>query len=190
MKREESESKRRIVCVFCLNKRKKEKEERKEESKGMLGLLNARVKRVEGPDLHVQRTGSHELEKERRIPQNPLIKGRILREFDMSDGVKEGGEDGVDGFLQIPFVGFVGPVLGGIQTQHIPIHLISGNRDVVDKVLRGTLANKLDQRRSRKTEEDVEKVGSKRPKHCESSVERLHFINDGLISLADLQNDL
>ena len=70
----------------------------------MLGLLNARVKRVEGPELHVKRSRSHELDKENRIPQNPLIKGRILREFDMSDGVKEGGEDGVDGILQILFV--------------------------------------------------------------------------------------
>ena len=70
----------------------------------MLGLLDARVKRVEGPELHVKRSRSHELEKENRIPQNPLIKGWILRECDMSDGVKEGGEDGVDGILQILFV--------------------------------------------------------------------------------------
>ncbi len=74
----------------------------------MLGLLDARMKRVEGPELHVKRSRSHELEKERGIPQNPLIKRWILREFDMSDGVKEGSEDGVDGILQIVFVDFVG----------------------------------------------------------------------------------
>ncbi len=90
-----------FVVVFCLNEERKEKER---ESKGVLGLLDARVERVEGPELHVKRSRSHELEKENRIPQNPLIKGRILREFDMPDGVKEGGEDGVDGFLQVLFV--------------------------------------------------------------------------------------
>ena len=94
-----------VLIVFYLKRKRKGK---KKELKSLLGLLNARMKRVEGPELHVKRSRSHKMEKERRIPQNPLIKRWILREFDMSEGVKEGGEYGVDGLLQIVFVDFVG----------------------------------------------------------------------------------
>jgi len=80
----------------------KEREEKKRGSKGrkkLLSLLNAKLKRLEGTELHVNRPRLHKLKKERRIPQNPLIKGRILREFDMSHRMKEGCEDGVDRVL-------------------------------------------------------------------------------------------
>jgi len=90
-----------------ISRKEGKKEKGSKRRKGLLSLLNTRVKRVEGPELHIDRSRLHKLEKERRIPQNPLIKGGIMREFDMSDRVKERGKDGVDGVLKILSVEFV-----------------------------------------------------------------------------------
>jgi len=144
---------------FTQEKRKermKEKESKKR--KRLLGLLNARVKRVERPDLHVQRLRSHKLEKERRIPQNPLIKGGILREFDVSDRVKECREDGVDDVFKIAFVELVGRVLSRIETRNLPIHLIHGHGNRLCKGVGGISASKLDNRSAWKSPHVVEET--------------------------------
>ena len=156
----------------------------------MLGLMNARVKRVEGPDLHVNRSRSHELEKERRIPQNPLIKGWIMREFDMSDGVKEGGEDGVDGILQILFVEFVDVVIHSAETRDDPIHLIQSHRDGVEIVLRTNTSREFNNRSARKTPHVVEETRSKGPKSRESSVEGFDLVINGLFSCQQVKFDV
>ena len=110
-----------VVCSHEMKGKEKKKSKRREE---LSGLLNARVERVKGPELHVKRSRSHELDKERGIPQNPLIKGGILREFDVSDRVKEGREDGVDDLLQILSVDFEGSVKSRVEMREIPMHLI------------------------------------------------------------------
>jgi len=124
-----------VRTVLCFVSSKEKRKERKKESKRrerLLGLLNARMKRVKGPELHVQRSRSHKLDKERRIFENPLIKGRILREFNVSDRVKKSREDGVDGIFEIAFVELVGTIVTGRQGWDMPIDLIHGHGDLLN----------------------------------------------------------
>jgi len=112
----------------------------------LLGLLNARVKRVKGPNLHVKRSSSHKLDKQNGIPQNALIKRRILREFEMSDRVEEGREDGVDRVLQILFVESKKAIVSGVETRDLKIRLRRSQSDEMGHWFDGTTQRKLHNR--------------------------------------------